>query len=197
MTSEIELGPPDYVVLGMIRHGAKSGYAIRRAVDVSIRFFWTISPAQIYPSLARLERTGLVRGKSEPLGKRRRRTFILTRTGEMALLDWLRRKEEIPFELRDIGMVKLFFADGLHHNDAQTLLIQIQQRSERQLAMLRSILPEAERLARGGEAYPLLTLHMGIAFHEAIIELSGNLGKGSASGRRRGETKPSARRRRS
>lgn len=43
MTSRIKLGPPDYVVLGMIRQGAGSGYAIKRAVEESIRSFWTIS----------------------------------------------------------------------------------------------------------------------------------------------------------
>ena len=51
-----ELGAPAYVVLGMVRLGARSGYEIKQAVEMSIRFFWTISQVQIYPSLKRLER---------------------------------------------------------------------------------------------------------------------------------------------
>ena len=79
MPSQITLGPPDFVVLGMIRQGARSGYAIKRAVEISIRFFWTISQAQIYPSLTRLERAGLVTGTSEPLGRPPRRIPRLRR----------------------------------------------------------------------------------------------------------------------
>src|SRR5947199_5372765 len=41
-----------YLVLGMLRLGASSGYAIKRAADVSTRFFWATSFAQVYPELA-------------------------------------------------------------------------------------------------------------------------------------------------
>ena len=41
------LSPQDYVVLGMVGLGRRSGYEIKQAVELSIRFFWTISPAQI------------------------------------------------------------------------------------------------------------------------------------------------------
>lgn len=177
MGTRMKLGPPDYVVLGMIRQGARSGYAIKRSVEVSIRFFWTISQAQIYPSLARLERAGLVTGKSEPLGRRRRRTFTLTQSGEAALREWLRPEEPIPFELRDIGLVKLFFADALHRNEAQALLGVMRRRSEDRVATLRSIALEAERLAQEGNVHPLLTLRMGIAFHQAIIDVCNDFGK--------------------
>ena len=57
-----ELGAPAYVVLGMVRLGARSGYEIKQAVENSIRFFWTISQAQIYPSLQLLEQAGLITG---------------------------------------------------------------------------------------------------------------------------------------
>src|SRR5271154_2689062 len=99
-----KLGPPDYVVLGMVRQGARSGYAIKQAVELSIRFFWTISQAQIYPSLEQLERAGLITGRSEPQGKRQRRVYEITAAGEATLAQWLRSEEPMPFELRDIAM---------------------------------------------------------------------------------------------
>lgn len=89
-----------------------------------------------------------------------------------------------PFELRDIGMVKLFFADALDHTEAQALLRLMLRRSEGYLATFRTIVPEAERLAQGGNAHPLLTLRMGIAFHQAIIEVCGDFAKDSTRGRR-------------
>lgn len=52
----MKLTPPSFLTLGMIRLGARSGYAIKKAADMSTRFFWPTSLAQVYPELARLER---------------------------------------------------------------------------------------------------------------------------------------------
>ena len=56
----MELGHTSYVILGMLRKGAKSGYEIKAKADISTRFFWAISYGQIYPELKRLERAGLI-----------------------------------------------------------------------------------------------------------------------------------------
>src|SRR5437588_12828631 len=79
-----------YLVLGMLRLGASSGYAIKKAADVSTRFFWATSFAQVYPELARLERERLVTRRDEPRGARRRSAYAVTGDGERALLAWLR-----------------------------------------------------------------------------------------------------------
>jgi DNA-binding PadR family transcriptional regulator len=165
------LNPSDYVVLGMTGLGARSGYEIRRTVELSIRFFWTISPAQVYPSLAKLEQAGLLTGRDEPQGNRPRRVYAPTHDGAKALRDWLTRSEEMPFELRDIAMVKLFFADALDPADAHQLLAQVRSRSEERAATLQAIRPDAEEEARAGNNHPLLTLEMGIAYHEAIVDI--------------------------
>jgi DNA-binding PadR family transcriptional regulator len=166
-----ELDPPAYVALGMVRLGARSGYEIKRAVELSIRFFWTISQAQIYPSLRRLERAGLVRGRSEPRGKRPRRVYEITAEGEASLSEWLRRREPMPFELRDIGLAKLFFADALDGAAALALLAGVRARSEQRVAALREIEPAARLGEEQGNAYPLLTLRMGIGVHQAMVDV--------------------------
>lgn len=140
------------------------------AAELSIRFFWTISQAQIYPSLERLEHSGLVDGRSEPQGKRPRRVFEITHAGEAALRDWLKREEPMPFELRDVGMLKLFFADAQDHDDGLALLAAVKHRSEQRVSTLREIESAAQLAEQAGNAYPLLTLQMGIAFHQAMID---------------------------
>lgn len=162
---------PDYVVLGMVGLGARSGYDIKQYVESSIRFFWTISHAQIYPSLQRLERSGLVLGRSEPQGKRPRRVFEITAAGEAALRDWLDSPDPIAFELRDEGMLKLFFADAQDPQNALALLAAVKRRSTERVSDLRAIEQAAELAAHEGNQYPLLTLQMGIAFHQAMIEI--------------------------
>ncbi len=168
--SKPSLTAPAYVVLGMVRLGARSGYEIKRTVELSIRFFWTISQAQIYPSLELLEEVGYLRGRSEPRGRRPRRVYEITPEGERALVEWLRGPEPIPFELRDIGLVKLFFADALEPLDAVALLRAVRGRSQERVTTLSAIAPEAEQAAQGGSLYPLLTLRMGIAYHQAMVD---------------------------
>jgi len=166
-----ELTAPDYVVLGMVRLGARSGYEIKQRVERSIRFFWTISQVQIYPSLGRLEQAGLITGADDPQGRRPRRAYAITGTGEAALRQWLHQAEPIPFELRDTGLVRLFFADALPPGEARELLTVIKQRSQDKLAALRAIESSADAARDKGDIYPLLTLQMGIGFHQAIIDV--------------------------
>jgi DNA-binding PadR family transcriptional regulator len=153
----------------MLGLGPKSGYEIKRAVEISIRFFWTISQAQIYPALEQLEAAGLVRGRDEPRGRRPRRIYEITDPGREALAEWLRRPEQMPFELRDIGMVKLFFADALSRDDALELLAAVRSRSEARVRELHGIEPEARAAADAGDLFPLLTLEMGLAFHRSMV----------------------------
>ncbi|HTD10339.1 MAG TPA: PadR family transcriptional regulator [Solirubrobacteraceae bacterium] len=165
------LGPPAYVVLGMIGLGARSGYEIKQMVELSIRFFWTISQAQIYPSLETLERVGLISGRAEPRGKRPRRVYDITEQGNAELERWLSDDEPIPFELRDIALVKLFFAEAMDREQALALLVRVKERSEQQIVTLRHIEPAAELVDQQGNPSPLLTLRMGVAFHQAMIDV--------------------------
>jgi hypothetical protein len=77
----------------------------------------------------------------------------------------------MPFELRDVGMMKLFFADALDRDQAAALLSEVKSRSEAQIATLRTIEPAARAADEDGNVYPMLTLHMGMAFHQAMIEV--------------------------
>lgn len=168
---EAELRIHAYVVLGMVCLGARSGYEIKQDVERSIRFFWTISQAQIYPSLERLERDGLIAGSDQPTGRRRRRVFEITDAGRATLRAWLDAAEPIPFELRDVGLLKLFFADAAQDGEAGELLDAVRRRSRERVATLTAIRPAAAELRGQGNIYPLLTLEMGIAFHQALADV--------------------------
>ncbi len=122
----------------------------KQDVDRSIRFFWTISQAQIYPSLERLERDGLITGRDEPIGRRRRRVFKITDAGRTALRGWLANAEPIPFELRDVGLLKLFFADACPPTKADELLEAVLRRSQERVATLTAIRPAADELRAQG-----------------------------------------------
>src|SRR5436190_22051393 len=107
-----DLNGTAYVVLGMLGLGARTGYDVKNIVDKSARFFWAASYGQIYPELRRLEREGLVEGRSAPSGARKRREFQLAEEGRKQLLEWLARPPQMP-ELRDESLLKLLFSDSL------------------------------------------------------------------------------------
>src|ERR1700743_2790949 len=73
----MKLRPASHLILGMVRLGAGSGYAIKKAADVSTRFFWPMSLAQVYPELGRLERAGLLSRTEDSLGGRERFAYEL------------------------------------------------------------------------------------------------------------------------
>ena len=98
----------------MIRvKGRRTGYEIKRLAEVSTRFFWAASPGQIYPELKRLEAAGLLTRSEEPRGGRARKAYAVTEQGEHALHEWLTQSSTPSFELRNEGLLKLFFADAL------------------------------------------------------------------------------------
>src|SRR5579862_5513458 len=98
------------VICGMITLGRRTGYDIKQFVDKTTRHFMAISYGQLYPELKRLEEAGLVAGSAEPTGGRSRTVYQLTDAGRQALADWLESDDDLLYELRDEGMLKLFFS---------------------------------------------------------------------------------------
>ena len=164
----MDLSPTAYVILGMLRNQPRSGYEIKQVVDNSTRFFWAASYGQIYPELRRLEKAGLVEGESQPRGGRKRTVYRLTTAGRKELRRWLSEPPEV-FELRDEGLLKLFFADAAPAGKALEIIEAKRQLYERKLARLREIEPFA---ARGSDSdpYPFLVLRYGIASSEWAID---------------------------
>ncbi len=165
-TRPSELSPTGRVILGMIAFGKSTGYDIKQLVDKSTRHFWAASYGQIYPELRRLEERGLVRGRSEPSGGRARTVYELTEAGESALHGWLESDEEPLYELRDEGMLKLFFSDVAEPERRVESILAMRAHKERKLAQLRAI----EAYAKQGPPGPYLTLQLGIGLTECYID---------------------------
>ena len=153
------------VILGMLSLAPRSGYEIKRVVDGSTRFFWAASYGQIYPELKRLAKAGLIDGESEPRGGRRRVVYRLTASGERALHDWL-VSPGLTYELRDEGLLKLFFAGALTTDETLALLRAKREQHEGVLAKLREVEPRARE--RGG--FPLVVWEGGFAIHTSTVE---------------------------
>lgn len=136
-------------LLGMLRLGAQSGYAIKKAANVSTKFFWRVSFSQIYPELARLEYRGLVTKRDSPQGRRRRSIYGVTDSGKEALLDWLRSSDDAPLQLRDEGLLRLYFADALSLEEQLELVRRLRGRAaQSKIQVFEGSLPFPQQDAR-------------------------------------------------
>lgn len=157
-----------YVVLGMLRLGARSGYDIKQLIDLAGRHFWTISYPQIYPELDLLQELGYVRGKDDKTTGRKRRLYKITRTGERELDRWLRNREQPSLEIRDVGLLKTFVASTA--DEAREQLALMRKRSEDTIAHLEArARPTASAIEDEGNPLPVLTVEFGTELHRAIV----------------------------
>jgi DNA-binding PadR family transcriptional regulator len=108
----MKLGKIAHVILGALNASPGSGYDVKALVDRATRYFWAVSYGQIYPELRRLADAGLIVGEDAATGGRARTVYRLTEAGEAALRDYL-LSPDASCELRDEGLLKLFFADAL------------------------------------------------------------------------------------
>jgi DNA-binding PadR family transcriptional regulator len=148
----------------MVSREPRSGYEIKAVVDNSTRFFWAASYGQIYPELRRLREQGLIEGEESASGGRRRVVYSLTPAGNEALRGWL-LEPGTGYELRDEGLLKLFFADGLEPAEALDLLRRFRAQRQEILHRLQAI----EQTARAHGGFPAIVLDYGIGSHEWAV----------------------------
>jgi DNA-binding PadR family transcriptional regulator len=166
-----QLSPTAYVILGLVRNEPRSGYEIKAVVDASTRFFWAASYGQIYPELKRLAEAGLVTGVEAPTGGRRRTVYEITADGEEELRAWLRQPPQ-TYEMREEGLLKLFFADALPRQEGAEILRAMRAHRLGELAQLRAIEPLAQEK---DDPFPLMVLRSGIEFTEWFADWCGRM----------------------
>jgi DNA-binding PadR family transcriptional regulator len=165
-----------YLVLGLLaREGPSTPYDLERHVRATLGNFWSFPHTLLYTEPARLAAQGLLT-ESRESGGRRRRIFTITPAGRTTLGSWLDQPSEAAAELRDPGLLQLFFAD-LTSAEARLRL------AEQQLAIHRAKLAayqEDERLEsqpgrssagqRTVEHWRGETLPMGLLYEQAAVD---------------------------
>jgi DNA-binding PadR family transcriptional regulator len=170
------LTPVSYVVLGLLaQNGPSTPYELKAAAGRSIGNFWSFPHTQLYTEPERLSAAGLLREKQEPSG-RRRRVFTITAAGKRALRAWLHESAPFSRELRDIGMLKLFFGGLVEPGDVVALATE-QEKGHR------AKLQEFEALERegrpDGDEHRRAVLRMGLLYERAAIRFWAEVADGA------------------
>ncbi len=156
---DVRLTPTSYIVLGFLElAGEATPYELKKAVAVSVGNFWSLQHAQLYTEPERLAKAGYLTETREKGGRRRKR-YALTARGRRALRDWRAEPTDELSELRDLGLLKLFF--GADPAKLASVQLEAHKRQLREYEELRAA--DSGEGPRG----PWLALDAGIA-HERI-----------------------------
>jgi DNA-binding PadR family transcriptional regulator len=171
MQAEPRLTPTSYIVLGLLDAvGEATPYDLKQLLAASVGNFWTVQHSALYAEPERLAADGYATERREEGGRRRRR-YRITAKGRRALREWAAEPTADFTELRDPGLLKLFFGADPRRLAAP------------QLEAHRTKLAEYEALhasmnAGGGPSGPRLALEAGIAHEREWVRYWRRLAEG-------------------
>lgn len=100
----------EHILLGLLREPG-SGYDIKHAFDKAIGHFWAAELSQVYPTLNRMERDGLLNSKTAPSDRGPpRKVYTVTAAGRRALHGWLAQAPSVGTE-RIEWLAQVWFMD--------------------------------------------------------------------------------------
>jgi PadR family transcriptional regulator, regulatory protein AphA len=169
--SERELPSSSYVILGLLATcGPRTPYELKKLVDGSIGYFWDFPRSQLYVDPERLLALGYLEEEREAEG-RRRRTYHVTPAGLKTLRSWLQKPEQTEVEIRDAGLLKLYFGSLLDQLDLIALALRERDAHEQRLRQYQRI--KSAVLSTHPEAtdqFALATLEMGLKYEQISVE---------------------------
>src|SRR2546430_7211590 len=79
-----------YAILALVASRPQSGYDIARQMKSPLGYFWQAKHSQIYPELARMQKSGLVAfTEVEQKTRPARKVYSVTDAGKTALTEWI------------------------------------------------------------------------------------------------------------
>ncbi|MFV2103537.1 PadR family transcriptional regulator [Micromonospora sp. LOL_024] len=110
-----------YVLLGLLERGPRHGYDLKRSYDDQFGYGRSLHYGQVYATLARLLRNGLVEVESEPGDGPDRKRYAITGAGVTDVQRWLAQPEQPEAYLQSKLYIKIVLA-LLTGRDAADLL---------------------------------------------------------------------------
>lgn len=128
-----------YAILGFLSWKPHTGYELKKLFSDSLSLHWSGNNNQIYGTLIKLHREGLVTNEVVIQEKYpARKVYTITQQGLEALRSWLASETELP-ELRNVFLIQLAWADLLSDQDLYALLGRYESALESRLIMSREL----------------------------------------------------------
>ena len=155
-----------YGILGLLAQEPLHGYQMKSRYEALLGRVWEVNIGQVYSTLQRLERDGLVEAVGER-GDRGKLAYQITAPGRSQLEQWLTEPETEPAYLREALYVKLLLLRRLAKGSLDTVLA----RQRRVYLQRLRDLAQLEKQARQDGRQDLVLLLKGATLHtEADIK---------------------------
>jgi len=115
-----------HALLALLSEGPKYGLQLRQEFEARTGEVWPLNVGQVYTTLQRLERDGLVESDNEGADSPQR-GFRITAQGEAELAQWLRTPPDLAAPPRDELVIKVLVALRVPGTDV-TDVIQVHRR---------------------------------------------------------------------
>jgi DNA-binding PadR family transcriptional regulator len=165
-----------HILLGLLAEPA-SGYDLKKAFGMSVRHFWSAELSQIYPTLKRMEKQGLLRSEAEVSAKGpNRKVYHRTPAGAEALVEWVSAgpsdgQERLSF------VAQVFFLAAVSPEERVAFLVGLREIFEARVLELEAVERDWRAAEPGypdalpdGEFFPHITLRLGLMKYRAIID---------------------------
>ena len=159
-----------YAMLGLLPTKGMHGYELKTRFDRVTGGFWQLNFGQIYSTLDRLEREGLVERVAEADEGSDRKIFRITARGRAKLDDWVVRPVSQPRALRDDLFVRLLFCDRSTPDPVLRMIARHRDAYELEMRKLAKRKTEVQKRNLGDEA-TVTDLLMDAALFHAEAEL--------------------------
>lgn len=110
-------------LLVLLSEGPRHGYDLRADFERSTGALWPLNSGQVYSTLERLERDGLVGSSADADDlSGRRRLYSLTAAGEQSRRSWLRSPEQLDRMPRDELVMKVLLAAAVGRREVSAVI---------------------------------------------------------------------------
>jgi DNA-binding PadR family transcriptional regulator len=110
-----------HALLALLSEGPKYGLRLQNEFESRTGEVWPLNVGQVYTTLQRLERDGLVEA-DDGEGERARKQYRITSSGERELGDWLRTPPDLVPPPRDELVIKVLVAMQIPGTDVHEIL---------------------------------------------------------------------------
>lgn len=150
----------DRIILGFLMERNMTGYDIKNTMKNSTNFFFNTSYGSIYPTLKKLEGSGLVTSEEMIKNGKLNKVYSITEDGKDAFLEWLGTNSEIAM-IRDEALCRAYFFSHLEVGRVESLIASYLEKLDQEIDKLKKL----KKSHCGIDTWKLKALDYGIRYY--------------------------------
>ncbi len=107
--------------MGFLTNGEKTGYQVKKEMEVSTNFFFNTSQGSINPAFKKLEKEGMVTSLEKVENGRLKKIYSITEKGEKCFQEWMNQEIQIA-KVKEELLLKIFFFSKISPDERDDII---------------------------------------------------------------------------